>query len=284
MAKEAKSPDDEWAVLKFLSTYAAGTQKIHRANLEELISWLGGEGRGLFEATEGDIERFLAFLRERGLKESTVRQKHSTMLRFYKFAEAEGLVDASPVEFVELPPQDRAVTAETLTRTELLACLEVARRSGNQDLLLWRVLAIQGFRVSEAVDLDVTDLTLRDGRSFLRFFNRGTQAYEDRELDDETASLALRVVNDRTTGPMFRLRKGAAKGHRMDRRGASRVVAIVAKRAGVTKSLSPRSLRATCFVLELQSGKTMTEVQRAFGVSDRRNFRAYKKRALREGE
>ena len=278
---EGGTSEAEWAILEFLGDYGAVTQKHYRQNLEQFMSWLTAEGVGLFDVKEPGLERYLEYLRtERRSQESTIRHKQSTLAQFYKFAEVTGRVNASPMEYLVLPPLQREVTTETLTQTELLACLEVARREGIQPLLLWRLLAIHGLRVGEVVDLDVTDVEIHENGVVLRFFNRGTQEADHRILDDETSSLATRVVDGRSTGPLLRLTKGASKGHRMDRRGAARIITAVAKRAGVEKRLTPRSLRATCLILELQSGKSMTDVQRAFGISDRRNFRAYKKRAL----
>ncbi|MGH9157665.1 MAG: tyrosine-type recombinase/integrase [Acidimicrobiales bacterium] len=67
------------------------------------------------------------------------------------------------------------------------------------------------------------------------------------------------------TGPVFL----GAKGGRMDRRAANRMVKRLARRAGIAKSISPHSLRHS-FITALDAGVPLRDVQEAASHADPR--------------
>jgi integrase/recombinase XerD len=58
------------------------------------------------------------------------------------------------------------------------------------------------------------------------------------------------ATGDRTCGPVFL----ATDGRRLDRHGAGRVVRQVARRAGITKKVSPHTLRHAFITAALDAG------------------------------
>jgi len=274
--------DDEWVVLEFVSTYRLPTRDNYRTNLQRWMSWCGDHGVSLLTARQADVESFLDFLRhDKELKESTVLHNLNTLSRFYKYAERAGKVSVSPTDYIKRPSVPRRATTATLTKTELLACLETARNKGNQEYLLWRLLSVYGLRIGEALSLDVTDVSSEVDGTAVNVFYRSSQQPAVKMLDAGTAELAIKVADGRAAGPLFRIRQGGTAGNRMDRPAAARMISTVAKTAGVTKKVTPQSLRATVIVLEHEAGTSVKDLQKALGLRSAKWVRGYRARGKR---
>ena len=78
-------------------------------------------------------------------------------------------------------------------------------------------------------------------------------------------------IGERTTGPIF----VGAKGGRMDRYAADRMVKRLARRAGITKRISPHSLRHSFITAALDAGVPLRDVQEAASHADPRTTMRY---------
>jgi site-specific recombinase XerD len=78
-------------------------------------------------------------------------------------------------------------------------------------------------------------------------------------------------IDERTSGPIFL----GAEGGRMDRYAADRTVKRLARRAGITKRLSPHSLRHSFITAALDAGVPLRDVQDAASHADPRTTMRY---------
>jgi integrase/recombinase XerD len=78
-------------------------------------------------------------------------------------------------------------------------------------------------------------------------------------------------IDERTTGPIFL----GAKGERMDRYAADRMVKRLARRAGTTKRISPHRLRHSFITAALDTGVPLRDVQEAASHADPRTTMRY---------
>jgi integrase len=78
-------------------------------------------------------------------------------------------------------------------------------------------------------------------------------------------------IGERSIGPVF---LGAAGG-RMDRYAADRTVKRLARRAGITKRISPHSLRHSFITAALDAGVPLRDVQEAASHADPRTTMRY---------
>jgi integrase/recombinase XerD len=100
------------------------------------------------------------------------------------------------------------------------------------------LLALNGLRVSEATGADIEHLGLDRGHRTLTITRKGGKVVTI-PLAPRTARAIDLAVGERTDGPVFL----AADGRRLDRHGAGRIVARVTRRAGISKHVSPHTLR-----------------------------------------
>jgi site-specific recombinase XerD len=90
-------------------------------------------------------------------------------------------------------------------------------------------------------------------------------------LAPRTARAIDLAIGERTSGPLF----VAADGKRLDRHGAARIVRRVTRRAGITKRVSPHTLRHAFITAALDAGVPLRDVQEAASHADPRTTMRY---------
>jgi integrase len=157
-----------------------------------------------------------------------------------------------------------------LDRTELSAFMIQAGIGPPREHALASLLALNGLRVSEALNADIDDLGLERGHHILRIVRKGGKGAIV-PLAPRTARAIRLYVGERTTGPIFL----GAEGARMDRHAADRAVKRIARRAGISKRISPHSLRHSFITAALDAGVALRDVQDAASHADPRTTMRY---------
>jgi len=127
------------------------------------------------------------------------------------------------------------------------------------------LLALNGLRVSEAVGADIEYLGLERGDRTLMITRKGGKVLTI-PLAPRTARATDLAISERTDGPVFL----AADGRRLDRHGAGRIVRKLARRAGITKTVTPHALRHAFITAALDAEVMLRDVQE--GPTDRRGY------------
>jgi len=180
-------------------------------------------------------------LEARGRARSSVTRRLCTIAGFYKYAvdhPEEELLEHSPAAHVRRPRVDYESHAVALDRNELGALLVAAGLGPPLEHALISLLALNGLRVSEATGADIEQLGLERGHRTLTITRKGGKVVTI-PLAPRTARAIDLAVGERTGGPVFL----AADGRRLDRHGAGRIVRKTARRSGISKTVTPHTLR-----------------------------------------
>ena len=186
-----------------------------------------------------------------------------TIAGFYKYAVEEELLDHSPAAHVRRPRLDYESHAVGLDRNELGALLVAAGLGPPGEHALISLLALNGLRVSEATGADIEHLGLERGHRTLTITRKGGKVVTI-PLAPRTARAIDLAIGERTGGPVFL----AGDGRRLDRHGAGRIVRKVARRAGITKPVTPHTLRHAFITAALDAGVPLRDVQEAASHAD----------------
>ncbi|MCY7419580.1 MAG: tyrosine recombinase [Chloroflexi bacterium] len=222
------------------------------------------------------------------LRPSSIRRKAAAIRAFYRFCGAEELITVDIADQLVLP-RATAVLPETLDVGEVEALLEATTADtelGIRDRALLELLYASGLRVSEALGLDLTDLSTT-GES-VRVVGKGDRervvpvgdialAALDRYVSDvrpgwltglsrssavtRGAAVRARRAEQRRGGPLFL----SQRGRRMGRMEAWRVVQRSAQRAGLTAHVTPHTLRHSFATHLLEGGADLRVVQELLG-------------------
>jgi integrase/recombinase XerD len=218
-----------------------------------------------------------------GLAPTSLRRRAAAIRGFYRFAFGDGLIGVDVAAHLDLPRQPRLLP-ETLTVDETVRLLEAAggeppatREPTDADGIALRnrtlleLLYAAGLRVSEALRLDVRDLSMDGG--FVRVIGKG-----DRERLVPVGDVALEwlarylawprpgwlAAGDTPDGPDAPLFV-TPRGHRLARQTAWAVVKSAAAGAGLGDRVSPHTLRHSFATHLLEGGADLRVVQELLG-------------------
>lgn len=263
------------AVASFLARYSnEATRALYEIDLRIYTTWCTSVGlRPLVDVQRVHIDLFARWLEtERGNSAATVAHRLGVIQNFYKVCELDGLIDKSPATYIRLPRvwRDESTTLG-LDRLELGAFLATARTSDPTRWALATLLGLLGLRVSEACAVQIEDYAHEhQGHRVLKLIGKGGKP--------ATIPLPVPVLraldacaNGRTHGPLL----VRVDGQQLDRRTAARWVKALAKKAGITKRISPHSLRHSMITNALDAGVPLRDVQTAARHSDPRTTSRY---------
>jgi integrase/recombinase XerD len=234
----AFSDTERLALAGYLAGYRGLTREAYALDLRQFTTWCRARSLNLFAVRRADIEGFARDLEARGRARATVTRRLCTIAGFYKYTVEEELLEHSPAAHVRRPRVDYESHAVALDRNELGALLVSAGLGPPTEHALISLLALNGLRVSEATGADIEQLGLDRGHRTLTITRKGGKVVTI-PLAPRTARAIDLAIVERTDGPVFL----AVDGRRLDRHGAGRIVRKVARRAGITKGVTPHTLR-----------------------------------------
>ncbi len=254
---------------------AANTLSSYRRDLRRYVAHLATEGVGTLDAvTEATVAGFLMRLREGDadhppLSATSAARAVVAVRGFHKFAVRDGLATADPASAVK-PPTPAKRLPKALPLSDVEAILEAAGAAGTtlalRDRALLEVLYGTGARISEGVGLDVDDLDLVDSTVLLR----GKGSKERLVPVGSYAREAVTGYLTRARPDLVSAKSGPAlflnsRGGRLSRQSAWAVLVKAADRAGVTKDVSPHTLRHSFATHLLDGGADVRVVQELLG-------------------
>jgi integrase/recombinase XerD len=243
----------------------------YRADLLALNNRLVGKSVDLVHAAQADLLEYIAWRVEGGAKPRSTARQLSSFRRFYRYLLREGQISTDPTANIAMPKVGRALP-QSLTEAEvdsLLSAPNVMEPLGHRDRAMLEVLYATGVRVSELISLKMSQINLNQG--VLRIIGKG-----DRErlipLGDEAQDWIrefiegprIEILLERQTDYLFPTRRG----DRMTRQAFWHIIKRYAKKAGVSKKLSPHTMRHAFATHLLNNGADLRVVQLLLGHSD----------------
>ncbi|MEV6281311.1 site-specific tyrosine recombinase XerD [Kribbella sp. NPDC051770] len=258
---------------------AANTLASYRRDLRRYDEYLAGSGiTALGRVSEAVVGDFLMRLREGDadhppLTASSAGRTVVAVRGFHKFCLREGLTATDPAAAVKppVPPQrlPKALSVDEVTRI-LTAAAGVEGESGvleTRDAALLEFLYGTGARISEAVGLDVDEIDLDAGQVLLR----GKGSKERVVPVGSYARDALAAYQVRGRPELVGRGRGShalflnARGGRLSRQSAWTVLRRATQRAGISKEISPHTLRHSFATHLLDGGADVRVVQELLG-------------------
>jgi len=241
-------------------------------DVRRLVEYGEGKGvRGPADVTAAQLREFIYFLKDLGLAATTIRRQVSALRTYYRFLVGEGVVTRDPSERIESPKRWRTLpTVLTVPDIErLLAAPNTDEPLAIRDRALLEFAYATGVRVSELIGLTLQDILFEEGVA--RVFGKGAK---ERLVPVGRRALGAVALYAREIRPT--LDKGAgrgalflnARGRPLSRVGAWGVIKKMAKRAGLTKRVTPHTLRHTFATHLLEGGADLRAVQEMLGHAD----------------
>jgi integrase/recombinase XerD len=280
------STDYDSALSRFLDAarrerdLSANTLAAYRTDLMVLARSLAERNVPIMRATHADLLDFFARRVSAGARPASTTRQLCSFRRFYRYFIRQGAIREDPTAQIAMPRITRTVP-RSLTEEEvesLLSAPVVSDPLGNRDRTMLEVLYATGLRVSELVNLRQGQVNLNQG--VLRILSKGDRQRliplgEEavRALKDFNGSARDEILLERQTDYLFPTRRGA----RMTRQAFWHLIKRYARKAGITKGLSPHTLRHAFAMHLLKHGADLRVIQILLGHSDLSTTQIYKR-------
>jgi integrase/recombinase XerD len=217
------------------------------------------------------LREYVYHLKDLGLSPASIRRNVSAVRTYFRFLTGDGVVVRDPSERLETPKRWRTLpdvlTVEEVQR--LLASPTLDDAMVFRDRALLELAYGAGLRVSEWITLGVRDLLLEDG--LVRVFGKGSK---ERLVPIGRSAIGAAAIYLRELRP--RLEKGEGKGMLLlnargrphTRMGAWKILRGHVERAGITRHVTPHTLRHSFATHLLEGGADLRAVQEMLGHVD----------------
>jgi integrase/recombinase XerD len=282
-------PDPDRLIAVYLRTLTSPqTIKTYNTELRMFVSHMGELGRELEEITPEDISLY----REHLIKTyapATAAKKLAALRRFLIFTYMAGATTVNPEAlhfFAKSPRVRQDPSYNVLTEDELSRMLSAARTSNYRDYVLLAVMAGGGLREAEVVDIRIGDFQeVGNGQILLRIRGKGNKI-RNVPLSPELWQLVQRFVlltgrsfNSHLDArkPLFLSRVGKDKP--LTTRSVQNIVKKYVRAAGITKAISPHSIRHTVGTNMAMNEAPLLVIQQFLGHADPKTTLRYIRRA-----
>mgnify|MGYP001126857164 CR=1 FL=1 len=248
--------------------FTPNTLDAYMRDIDKLLKHLRERGIDPTAATLADLRDFAARLHDLGIGPRSQCRILSGVRSFYKFLQTDGFIDGDPSELLESPQLGEHLP-EVLTTDEvdrLEQAIDLGKWEGQRNKAIIEVLFSCGLRVSELVNLKLSDLFLAD--RFIRVIGKGRK--ERLVPISDNAIRQLRFwFDDRNH---MDIKPGEEDYVFLNRRGAHltrTMILIMIKRlgaeAGIDKTISPHTLRHSFATALLEGGADLRAIQAMLG-------------------
>jgi len=222
------------------------------------------------KVTQNQIEEFLQWVSEMGLNARSQARILSGLKAFYKYLLMEDIIDVAPTELLESPKIGRKLP-EVLSIeeiTELINCIDLSTDEGERNKAMLETLYSCGLRVSELVNLKLSNLLLDEG--FIRVVGKG-----DKERITPIGSIAIKFINtyintkrnhmtniDVESEDILFLNR---RGKQLTRVMIFTIIKQLVEKSTITKTVSPHTFRHSFATHLVEGGADLRAVQEMLG-------------------
>lgn len=213
---------------------------------------------------------FLQFLSENGKRNKTIRRVQSTLRNFHQFLQLEQVIGTNPALRLQTPREESELPI-VLSIDEMETLLHSPDNSaqGIRDNAIMELLYASGLRVSELINLRLSDLNLEMG--FIHVYGKGdkerivpTTNYVADKLSSYIKNERMKLLKQENTDILFLTNRG--KG--FTRQGLWKTIKKYVLISGINKNITPHTFRHSFATHLIENGADLRAVQEMLGHSD----------------
>jgi integrase/recombinase XerD len=230
-----------------------------------------GQIKTIQEIKYENILDFLSHFKKQGFSDTTTVRTIVSIKQFFKYLLLEKIIKEDPTSQIRTPKMKKSIpgviSLEDVER--VLASPNESTPEGIRDLAMLEVLYATGIRVSELIWLKLNDVNFEMG--FVIVYGKGSkerivpiggQAQEKLRTYMELSRPLL--LKSRDSKELFVTRRAKA----MTRQGFWKLIKNYALKAGITKQISPHTMRHSFATHLLERGADLRTIQIMLGHSD----------------
>ena len=254
------------------------TVESYKRDVTQYISYLDGTGvTDISSTTKTTVLSYLLYLQKEGRASSTVSRTLASLRSYYLFMMQNGVVKSNPTSNLEAPHVEKKIP-KILSGEEVELLLEQPKNCDNKgirDKAMLELLYATGIRVSELINLDVSDVNVPmsfvrcKGGKKERIIPMGHQAKD--ALENYINNVRKYMVKDENETALFVNCSGA----RLSRQGFWKLIKYYQHIAGIETDITPHTLRHSFAAHLLENGSDLHSIQEMMGHSDISSTQVY---------
>ena len=254
------------------------TVESYKRDVTQYISYLDGTGvTDISSTTKTPVLSYLLYLQKEGRASSTVSRTLASLRSYYLFMMQNGVVKSNPTSNLEAPHVEKKIP-KILSGEEVELLLEQPKdcdNKGIRDKAMLELLYATGIRVSELINLDVSDVNVPmsfvrcKGGKKERIIPMGHQAKD--ALENYINNVRKYMVKDENETALFVNCSGA----RLSRQGFWKLIKYYQHIAGIETDITPHTLRHSFAAHLLENGADLHSIQEMMGHADISSTQVY---------
>ncbi|MFN3385907.1 MAG: site-specific tyrosine recombinase XerD [Candidatus Thermochlorobacter sp.] len=254
---------------------AENTKAAYRNDLARYLAFMAERHASLRTVTLADLQDFIELLGELGLESASISRNVSAIRSMHSFLVAEKELEKNLADSLSLPKSTRYLPT-VLSQDEVFRLLDAPLQQSEtplskyplRDKAILELMYACGLRVSEAVALKQQNLFFEMG--FIRVFGKGSKERlvpvgrsAIAWVEKYRAECRVKLMNKFSEDALFLNHRGKA----LTRMSLYNIVRQYALAAGITKPISPHTLRHSFATHLLEGGADLRAVQEMLGHS-----------------
>lgn len=257
---------------------SANTLSSYLRDIRQLGEYLADNcGTTIFEAGEEDISDYIESLRSAGKSVATVSRSIASIKCLYMHLCIKQILEVNP-SLKLVPDKSTQKLPQILSSEEVELLLDQPKcidAKGYRDRAMLELLYATGIRVTELIDLDISDVNISAGVIRCRSRNK------ERVIPLYPA--AVKAVSDyiNLVRPQMIAMPDEKSlfvnvgGERMSRQGFWKIIKYYQKKAGIEKDITPHTLRHSFAAHLLENGADIHAIQEMLGHADISSTQVY---------
>lgn len=223
------------------------------------------------DSNENMIQEYLKSLQTKGRAVSTISRNIAAIKAFYQYLVKENYLENDPSQSLDTPKVEKKLPKILSVHEveELLKQPEIKSSGGLRDKAMLELLYATGIRVSELIALNISDINLDMG--YVKCYGKGSKnrivplgSIAVKAVHDYIIKGRMKVVRTYDEPALFINHHGG----RLTRQGFWKIIKKYAQEAGITKDITPHTLRHSFATHLLENGADLRSVQEMLGHAD----------------
>ena len=258
--------------LQLERSYSKNTLDAYRRDLNKLLIYYADNCIDFKSVTLEEFDKFAGKLREEGIKPRSVARILSGVRSFYRFLALEKEIEMDPTELLESPRIGKhlpeVLSVEEIDR--IISVIDLSKPEGIRDKAIIEVLYGCGLRISELCNLKISHLYLEE--EYIRVKGKGSKErlvpIEGVAVESLREWLVARMGRKVRSTEEDYVFVSVTRGCRLSRISLFVYIKEYARKAGITKNISPHTFRHSFATHLLEGGANLRAIQMMLGHED----------------
>ena len=260
--------------------FSINTLKNYEIDINEFKIYLDKYNKDYIEVDYNFIKEYLMYLYDKKLSRNSVARKLSSLRSFYKYLFNNNLINTNPFSYVATPKKEKRLPkylgVEELE--DIFNTPDINTPLGQRDRLILEVLYATGVRVSELINIKLSDIDFYNME--IRILGKGSK-----ERIDPFGEYCLDAINmfleDGRKKLLEKHNKTCEyliineKGNKITTRGVQKLLDNIVRKACIKKHVSPHMLRHSFATHLLNEGCDIRTVQELLGHESLESTQVY---------